>query len=101
MTDLAATLTALAALVDRIGVTHADIVSTYMTTDGVLSIHLRDAVAARIVGEHGDWAGHTVRDHTSPTGKGKTTHHRVPVTGTGGTVELIWVTDAVVAARTA
>lgn len=100
MTDLAATLTTLAAHVDRIGVTHADIISTYMATDGVLSLHLRESVTARLVAAHGDEGGHSVRDYTAPTGK-TTHHHRVPVTGTDGKVEITWVTDAVVAAQAA
>lgn len=100
MTDLATTLTTVADIVARIGVGHADIISTYMATDGVLSLHLRESVAARLVAAHGDEGGHSVRDYTAPTGK-TTHHHRVPVTGTDGKVELTWVTDAVVAAQAA
>ena len=56
--------------------------------------------AARLVAAHGDEGGRSVRDYTAPTGK-TTHHHRVPVTGTDGKVEITWVTDAVVAAQAA
>lgn len=95
MTDLATTLATLAAHVDRVGVTNADVLRVDVC-GGVLTIQLKDEAAPRLVPSHGDEDGHSVRDYTAPTGV-KTHHHRVPVKGTDGKVVLLWITDEVVA----
>ena len=89
MTDLATTLTTIAAHVDRIGVTRADVVAA--GSDWTYTIHLRDAAVSRLVTAHGDMSTHTTTDYTVD-GVLHSHHHRVTVNGTGGSVVLLWVT---------
>jgi hypothetical protein len=93
MTDLATTLVTLAAHIDRIGITQADVVATSMDWTRNYTIHLRDAAASRLVTAHGDMGTHTITDYTVD-GVVQSHHHRIAVNGTGGSVILLWITPA-------
>lgn len=96
MTDLAATLTTPTTLVDRVGVTRADVVAVNVMWSHTHTIHVTEKAASRIVPAHGDTGRHTTSDHIVD-GVTRSHHHRVPVKGTDGKVVLLWITDAVVA----
>jgi hypothetical protein len=99
MTDLAATFADLSAIIDRIGVTHADVLSMYMS-GGVLTLHLQNSSVSRLVAAHGDTTSHSVLDRVV-NGVTSSHHHTVAITGTNGRVKFMWVTFAATVAQTA
>lgn len=91
MTDLATLLADLADFVGRIGLTEADIVSLDVSYKGHATIHMVCEAAGRVVADHCDADNVSVRDYTDPSGS-VTHHHRAPITGTGGRVQVLWIT---------
>ena len=99
MTDLATTLTTLAATLDRVDVTHADVINTSMSGD-VVTLHLRDSGVSRLVAAHGNMDSHSVIEY-APEGVLISHHHTVDLNGTDGRVRLLWVVRAEVVAQAA
>jgi len=90
MTDLAASLSSLAATVDALGLVRADIVGVQINGwETHVTLHLKADSAARLVDGDGNPATHTVKEHTAHDGS-VSHHHRVTIAGTN--VQVLWVT---------
>lgn len=100
MTDLADTIGIIADHIDRVGITHADVISVCLDWSGAISIHVKAENVGGFVASHGDMSTQTTVDHMVG-GVLVSHHHHVSIIGTGGKMRILWITDATPAIRPA